>query len=286
MSLSEEDGIDVAYLDFRKAFDLVSHRHLLHKMAKYGITGQILEWVAAFIDSRTQRVVIRGTASKAFDVTSGVPQGSVLGPILFLIFINDLPLEVISPMSLFADDSKVFTRIVSDKKVNNKNDNDNPNGNEALQRDLNNIQAWALRWKMEFNVDKCKIMHLGSENPEHTYTMGGVNLAVTKEERDLGVLVDDKLKFENHIKGIVKKANRMIGLIKIGFACIDKVMFNNLYPVMVRPLLEYCVQVWSPHAFGDINLPQCHIIDWVIYMLLLVNKYCNLQKLVINIIYD
>ena len=78
-------------------------------MAKYGITGQILEWVAAFLDSRTQRVVIRGAASKAFDVTSGVPQGSVLGPILFLIFINDLPLEVISPMSLFADDSKVFT---------------------------------------------------------------------------------------------------------------------------------------------------------------------------------
>ena len=90
-------------------------------------------------------------------------------------------------------------------------------------------------------------MHLGSENPEHTYTMGGVNLAVTKEERD-------KLKFENHIKGIVKKANRMIGLIQIGFACLDKVMFNNLYPVMVRPLLEYCVQVWSPHACGSIDL--------------------------------
>ena len=135
-TLSEEDGIDVAYLDFRKAFDLVSHRHLLHKMAKYGITGQILEWVAAFLDSRTQRVVIRGAASKAFDVTSGVPQGSVLGPILFLIFINDLPLEVISPINLFADDSKVFSRIVSKKNQKKKCNIGNENGNDILQRDL------------------------------------------------------------------------------------------------------------------------------------------------------
>ena len=253
-TLSEENGIDVAYLDFRKAFDLVSHRHLLHKMAKYGITQQILNWVAAFLDSRTQRVVIRGTTSKAFDVTSGVPQGSVLGPVLFLIFINDLPLEVISPMSLFADDSKVFTKIITNGKAKKKNDNNNLYGNEALQRDLDNIQDWARRWKMEFNVDKCKIMHLGSKNQKHTYTMGGRNLAVTTEERDLGILIDDKLNFESHIKGIVKRANRMLGLIKIGFECLDMVMFKNLYPVMVRPLLEYCVQVWSPYKCGDIDL--------------------------------
>ena len=109
---------------------------------------------------------------------------------------------------------------------------------------------------MEFNVDKCKIMHLGSTNLKHTYTMGGTNLAVTSEEKDLGVLIDDKLNFRSHIKAIVSKANRVLGLIRIGFSCLDKDMFLNLYPVLVRPHLEYCVQVWSPHWQQDIKLVE------------------------------
>ena len=100
---------------------------------------------------------------------------------------------------------------------------------------------------MKFNVDKCKVMHLGRSNPKHAYTMGGVQLAETTHERDLGVIVDDSLEFDKHIKEIVNKANRMLGLIRIGFACMDKDIFMNLYPVLVRPLLEYCVQVWSPY---------------------------------------
>ena len=250
--LDDRNGIDVAYLDFRKAFDLVSHQHLIYKMSKYGIKDKVLGWVASFLDQRTQKVVIRGTESQPFAVTSGVPQGSVLGPILFLIFINDLPLEVISHVSLFADDSKLFTKIVSESNKGK----DNHNGTEALQRDLNSVREWALKWKMEFNVDKCKIMHLGSTNLKHTYTMGGTNLAVTSEEKDLGVLIDDKLLFRSHIKGVVSKANKVLGLIRIGFSCLDKDMFLNLYPVLVRPHLEYCVQVWSPHWRRDIKLVE------------------------------
>ena len=248
--LDEDDGIDVAYLDFRKAFDLVSHRHLLYKMSKYGIKNQVLQWVSAFLSNRSQRVVVRGTASEPFAVTSGVPQGSVLGPILFLIFINDLPLEVLSPMSLFADDSKVFSRITLGK---NKNEN-TENESERLQKDLDNIKEWATKWKMEFNVSKCKIMHLGKDNPNNVYTMGGIALTETTEERDLGVLVDDKLIFDKHIREIVNKANRMLGMIRRGFDCLDKEVFMNLYPVLVRPLLEYCVQVWSPYRQDLIDL--------------------------------
>ena len=249
--LDVEDGVDVAYLDFRKAFDLVSHRHLLYKMSKCGITGKVLKWVESFLYQRKQRVVIRGTASESFEVTSGVPQGSILGRILFLIFINYLPLEVISPVSLFADDSKIFTRIVSEK---NRKLVGGTYGNDVLQRDLESIREWANKWKMEFNVSKCKIMHLGRSNPQSSYSMGGEPLTVTSEEKDLGVLIDDSLEFGKHIKEIVNKANRMLGLIKIGFDCMNREIFMNLYPALVRPLLEYCVQVWSPYKRKYINL--------------------------------
>ena len=172
--IDEGDGIDVAYLDFRKAFDLVSHKHLIYKMSKYGIKNNVLKWVQSFLQQRTQRVVVRGEKSEPFNVTSGVPQGSVLGPILFLIFINDLPLGVISPVSLFADDSKVFTRIISEKNsVKRIIEGSYFDGKETLQNDLNSIREWASIWKMEFNVDKCKIMHIGNSNPQQTYNMDG-----------------------------------------------------------------------------------------------------------------
>ena len=252
MMVDEEDGVDVAYLDFRKAFDLVSHKHLLYKMEKYGITNQVLGWVRAFLHNRTQKVVIRGTASEPESISSGVPQGSVLGPILFLIFINDLPLEVISHISLFADDSKIFTRIVSEKNIAKRPDF---RGEVNLQNDLNRIKEWAEKWKMEFNIGKCKVMHLGGKNnPRNKYYMGGTELTVTSEERDLGVVIDDALEFDKHIRGIVNKANRMLGLIKIGFNCLDEKIFMNLYPVLVRPLLEYCVQVWSPYKQKYIDM--------------------------------
>ncbi|CAL4244482.1 unnamed protein product [Meganyctiphanes norvegica] len=151
--IDDGDCLDVAYLDFRKAFDLVSHEHLIYKMSKYGISGQILDWVKDFLSERTQRVVIRGTASPAMNVTSGVPQGSVLGPILFLIFINDLPLGVLSSLSLFADDSKLFNRIVTNKKKSKSHD---MQGSSELQEDLNRVLEWAMKWKMEFNVENAR----------------------------------------------------------------------------------------------------------------------------------
>ena len=249
--IEEGDGIDVAYLDFRKAFDLVSHKHLLFKMSRYGINGQILEWVKDFLSDRTQRVLIRGTASSSQNVTSGVPQGSVLGPVLFLIFINDLPLKVLSPLSLFADDSKIFTRIVDKENEENVIAN---SGSNILQQDLYNVLEWAKKWKMEFNVEKCKVMHIGNSNPKFKYNMDGKELNETTEEKDLGILIDCKLDFGSHIKEIVGRANRMIGMIRASFACLNKKMFLSLYTALIRPLLEYCVQVWSPHLQKYIKL--------------------------------
>ena len=249
--IDDGDCVDVAYLDFRKAFDLVSHEHLIYKLSKYGISGQILSWIKDFLKNRTQKVVIRGTESTTRNVTSGVPQGSVLGPILFLIYINDLPLNVISPLSLFADDSKLFSRIVTKKKKSKAEDRD---GTIDLQNDLNKVVDWAKKWKMEFNVDKCKIMHLGHRNPGNIYKMNDTELTVTDEEKDLGVLIDNKLDFGKHIKNIVGRANRVLGMIRISFVCLNIPMFLNMYTALVRPLLEYCVQVWSPYKSKYIKL--------------------------------
>ena len=154
--LDDKDCVDVAYLDFRKAFDLVSHRHLMLKLQKHGIDGQIGNWIKAFLENRKQKVVIRGFESDELDVLSGVPQGSVLGPILFLIYINDLPDCVNCPVCLFADDSKLYCKVP-------KSNNGNPDAideHAMLQEDLQELHNWATRWKMSFNVNKCKIMHL------------------------------------------------------------------------------------------------------------------------------
>ena len=248
--LEDGDCVDVAYLDFRKAFDLVSHKHLLLKLEKHGVNGQILNWIKAFLENRKQKVVIRGCESDELDVLSGVPQGSVLGPILFLIFINDLPNCTTCPVCLFADDSKIYCRV---PKVNNVKP-ELEGAHEALQKDLDELQKWAEKWKMSFNVNKCKIMHLGFGNVNHEYNLNGTVLTETVEEKDLGVLIDNKLNFARHFRGIVARANRMIGLMKISFESIDKKMFEPLYNTMIRPLLEYCVHAWSPHLKKDIEL--------------------------------
>ncbi|CAL4088193.1 unnamed protein product, partial [Meganyctiphanes norvegica] len=134
-------------------------------------------------------------------------------------------------------------RIVTNKKKSKSHD---MQGSSELQEDLNRVLEWAMKWKMEFNVEKCKIMHLGHNNPKVIYSMDNVNLKATNEEKDLGVLIDHKLDFGKHIKTIVGKANRVLGMIRISFAYLNIRMFLNLYTSLVRPLIEYCVQVWKP----------------------------------------
>ena len=242
--------MDVAYLDFSKAFDLVSHKHLLLKLKNHGINGQIGNWIKAFLENRKQKVVIRGHKSDELDVLSGVPQGSVLGPILFLIFINDLPKCTTCPCCLFADDSKIYCRVP--REINGKPELEG--AQDVLQKDLQELHKWADKWKMSFNVNKCKIMHLGYGNAKHDYSLDGTVLSETTAEKDLGVLIDNELKFSKHIRSKVSQANRLIGLIKISFESIDEDMFKNLYNTLIRPQLEYCVQAWSPHMRKDIDL--------------------------------
>ena len=168
--------VDVIYLDFQKAFDKVPHRRLMLKINSLGIVGDVYNWIENWLKDREQRVVLLGCNSEWIRVKSGVPQGSVLGPLLFLIYINDIDDLVSSNLLKFADDTKVF-RIVS-----------TPNDIDKLQYDLMNLCKWSDDWMMLFNADKCKVMHFGYNNTEADYKIYDKNLDVTKEERDLGIM--------------------------------------------------------------------------------------------------
>jgi len=245
--LDSGSSVDVIYTDFQKAFDTVPHRRLLIKLSNYGIETMTLNWITSFLSNRKQRVVIKGEGSVWRDVISGVPQGSVLGPILFLIYINDIVDDLKCNAYLFADDMKIYN------KVNSINDLD------KLQKDIFTITTWTDKWLLKLNAAKCKVLSLGKDPgiQPHSYVLktgtGDIKMSQSIEERDLGILVDSDLRFENHVMSKIKAANRIIGLIKRNFSHLDFESFLLLYKSMVRSHLEYAQTVWSPYKIKLID---------------------------------
>ena len=237
-------SMDIIYLDFAKAFDKVPHQRLLEKVKSHGIRGKLLSWIANWLSHRKQRVQLQGKTSKWIYVTSGVPQGSVLGPLLFLIYINDLDEDVSTTTKIlkFADDSKMFGT------ANNTSEHD------IIQKDLNALETWTDRWQMEFNVTKCKVMHLGSHNNDYGYSLKGQMLDTTNAEKDLGVMITSDLKAGEQCMAAYGKANRMLGLIKRTLVNNDRRILLALYKSIVRPHLEYCCSAWAPHYVKDKEL--------------------------------
>ena len=233
-------NVDCIYLDFAKAFDTVPHQRLLAKMEAYGITGLILKWTESFLLNRQQQVRVGSSCSDWVDVKSGIPQGSVLGPVLFLIYINDLPNAVENMVKIFADDTKIYRTI------------SNVDDSNSLQRDLDKLEKWSETWQLRFNATKCKCMHLGKDNPDHQYNMAETPIENVKHEKDLGVTFDQELKFTEHISLKVKKANQTVGMIRKTFTCMDPEIFTPLYKSLVRPHLEYASVIWSPAFKKDI----------------------------------
>lgn len=237
--------IDAIYLDFAKAFDKVPHRRLMQKLEAYGIIGKTLGWIKAFLSDRSQRVVVNNDESIPGKVISGVPQGSVLGPLLFVIFINDLPGKVKSNVYLFADDTKIAKAVSTAEDALH------------LQDDLNRLLQWSRDWLLEFNLKKCHVLTLGRlDNITHThnYTMDNHKLEHVFDEKDLGVTIDFEMNFDEHISNKIRIANAIMGLIRRGFAFLDEKMFRKLYVTFVRPHLEYGQVIWSPHYMRQINM--------------------------------
>jgi len=233
------DSVDVIFLDFAKAFDKVPHRRLVSKLKSHGIQGKILDWISEWLRGRVQRVCIRGVKSSWIEVLSGVPQGSVLGPILFLIYINDLDFGIRNWILKFADDTKIFSRI------NNSLDS------ERLQSDLLQLIRWSEEWQMLFNVNKCKVMHIGKQNQQRQYFMHDQCLEVVCQEKDLGILISNDLKVSQQCQQAYNKASRILGLINRTIEYKHTDILLRLYKSLVRPHLEYCIVSWSPHYKKD-----------------------------------
>ena len=234
------EAADIVFLDFAKAFDKVPAKRLLKKVRAHGIGGQLYSWIKAWLTDRRQRVVLNGDCSDWAAVLSGVPQGSVLGPLLFLIFINDLEEGAAADLVFkFADDTKVAAIIREEA------DRDN------LQRTLDELESWAQRWGMAFNVQKCKVMHVGPRNMQYNYSMNNMVLDTTKEERDLGVVMSATLKPKAQCAKAARTAQTVLSQIARAFHFRDKHVFLKLYIQYVRPHLEFAVQAWSPWTAQD-----------------------------------
>lgn len=239
--LDSEKSVDLVYLDFSKAFDKVAHVRLANKLLAHGVGGNILNWIQSWLRGRRQRVSIEGEYSEWAWVTSGVPQGSVLGPLLFLVYINDLEENLISKLAKFADDSKLKKTVDSNQEIG------------ELTQDLKNLEKWADTWQMNFNIDKCAVIHLGKNNPNYDYCLYNTTLRSTDMERDLGVLIDKTMKFSEHCNAVAKSANATLGMIKRNITSRDNKVITKFYKALVRPKLEYCVQAWRPFLQKDID---------------------------------
>lgn len=236
-----EDGgqVDVLYTDLEKAFDRVPHRRLLAKLKSYNLDPVLLDWIKAFLINRRQRVKIDGVFSSWAAVLSGIPQGSILGPLLFIIYINDLPdsLNSGSSIYLYADDAKIYRFIssIQDRLL--------------LQNDIEKLTNWTEKWLIKLNINKCKIVSYGRKiDHDYSYYINNTKIEVLDSIKDLGVTFDSHLKFDQHINDKINKAYSFLGIIKRNFNCLTNEAFLSLYKSLIRSHLEYAVQVWSPYS--------------------------------------
>jgi len=237
-SLDNSQQIDAILLDFSKAFDKVPHRRLALKLRHYGVRGQTLHWITNFLHNRSQQVTLEGKSSRSAPVTSGVPQGTVLGPLLFLVYINDLPQRVKSTPRLFADDSLLY-RIIN-----------TPADSKILQEDLDSLQEWERAWLMEFNPDKCEVLRISNKrkNIPAEYTIHDRKLAHTKQSKYLGAILTNNLSWNAHIDMVSKKANNTTAFLCRNLSSCPRSTKEACYKTFVRPQVEYAATVWDPHT--------------------------------------
>jgi hypothetical protein len=238
-NLRDRKQTDVLVMDFSKAFDKVGHGKLLHKLSNYGVRGKTLAWIHAFLSGRTQEVVVEGKHSDRAPVTSGVPQGSVLGPCLFLHYINDLPEGIGSTVRLFADDTIIYRTI------------DTTDDAESLQTDLNLLGQWEQKWQMQFHPAKCQALTITNKSKRntigHIYTLHDHPLQRVTEAKYLGITIKHDMNWNHHISNNTKKANQALGFLRRNLRINSIKAKQQAYFTYVRPIVEYASTVWDPY---------------------------------------
>ena len=230
------------YIDISKAFDSIVHKKLIGRLRELGIDGLLLKWIEKWLTKRYQAVKINGTLSSFYPVRSGVPQGSVLGPLLFILYMSSLdPILKVCKLKYYADDCKIYMRVTTQK--------------EALQfqDEINNIVAWADRVQLKLAFNKCFIVHLNPKKSlNYNYSMKNVELISKNVIRDLGILIDDNLLFEEHIGNVVHKAGIVANIVLHNFKTKNSNFLEIAFKTFVRPILEYGNEIIHPHLLKDI----------------------------------
>ena len=245
LSSSMHDGTqtDIVVMDFAKAFDTVPHTHLLLKLRRLGVDPTTTGWISSFLKGRRQRVVLDGVMSSEVPVVSGVPQGSVLGPILFLAYINDLPHGLSSDIRLFADDTVICREIKSDAD------------GVALQEDLERLEAWSRKWLLKFHPNKCQVLRVTRARRSFVrpYKLFGADLQETTSIKYLGITISSDLRWNQQIDNARAKANKKLGFLRRNVRIGSTQLKSQLYSTVVRSGLEYGSTIWSPHEAKLIN---------------------------------
>ncbi|MEW8548207.1 MAG: reverse transcriptase family protein, partial [Candidatus Thiodiazotropha sp.] len=243
--LDKRKSTDLIILDFSKAFDTVPHKLFLLKLNHYGIAGKTNSWIESWLCNRQQRVVLDGAASTDSPVLSGVPQGTVLGPLMFLLYINDIGAKI-SPQTtikLFADDALLYRTI------------DSPSDELQLQHDLDTMIDWSKTWLMRFNAKKCHLLKITRQRktPQTKYSIDGSHLEEVQHHPYLGVELTSDLTWKTHISNISERANRILNLLRRHLYNCNQDVKTRAFTTLVRPHLEYSSTVWDPYFKQDIQ---------------------------------
>ena len=243
--LNEKQQIDAVLLDFSKAFDKVDHEKLLSKLSHLGISEPLHLWIRSFLSGREQTVLVDGSSSTPAPVLSGVPQGTVLGPLLFLAYINDINTHLSegTKIRLFADDSLLYRTIRTEED------------SAILQRDLNTLQAWEIENKMEFHPDKCQVLRITNKhNPiQVPYNIHNVMLSIVPSAKYLGIHIDSKISWNTQCNSLCNKANRTLAFLQRNLYGCPQEVKEKCFNTLIRPTLEYGCSVWDPHKAWQIE---------------------------------